>query len=237
MSFMLKERLVFFDGFLKNFEHTGSFCATSRWAAEQLSHPISNPADRTSMRILEVGAGTGSVTRAILSKMGVLDTLTVCELNEEFMSSLRATLPQHGRFSELKERISFFQGPVQELPEIEQYDAIICSLPFLNFPPALVAEIFAKLERIGSESSVMTYYEYCGIRAISKQISPPERKRRIREIDRFFRENVSKKLLGKTREWFNLLPIDIYTVNLKSGKLIPEAFWGSSNGGHKPIAA
>src|SRR5262245_28734173 len=128
---MLREAWVFLrEGFL-NFRHTGTFCATSKWAAKALTNPLRE--ERGPQMILELGPGTGSVTVEILRDMIPGDCLTICEINPRFMEALKRRLATNEHFLLHKDNITFFSGPVQDLPEDGRYDVIVSSLPFLNF--------------------------------------------------------------------------------------------------------
>jgi len=215
---MIKDNLVFLREFISEFQATGSFLPSSKWAADQLTHPIRNGRMQR-LNILEVGPGSGPVTVRILKHMREHDTLTVCELNPRFMKALKEKLSKNEDYLVHKERVYFFEGAIQDYtvqshtPQ-EKFDVIICAIPFLNLEAAMVEEIFEKLKSLSSDQGLMTYFEYMGIRPMSLVISPPDRKRRIRELDMFFKRIFGKHCLDKRRVWLNVPPINIYTLNL-----------------------
>lgn len=212
MNQRIKENAAFLREFVLKFQHTGTLCPTSKWAAQALTNPLRSR--QSSAQILELGSGTGSVTVEILRDMQNQDELTLCEINPLFMNLLREKLSQSALFHSHRDRVNFFEGPVQELPENKKYDLIVCALPFLNFELNTVKQIFEKLRRMSHEETVMTYYEYIGIRSVSRVISPPARKRRMKELDYFFRSMVKQNGLQRERVWLNFLPINIYTLRL-----------------------
>ena len=61
----MKSELTFLRGALQQFKNTGSICPTSRFAAEAM---LSGLLD-SDKRILEVGPGTGSITKHILKRL------------------------------------------------------------------------------------------------------------------------------------------------------------------------
>jgi phosphatidylethanolamine/phosphatidyl-N-methylethanolamine N-methyltransferase len=209
---MIREAFVFLREGVLNFRYTGTICATSSWAAKALVNPLREA--RSPQRILELGPGTGSVTVEILKDMIPGDKLTICEINPRFMDALKRRLEENSDFQERKEDVEFFCGPVQDLPEKGTYDVIVCALPFLNFEIETVREIFQKLHRMSTDETVMTYYEYIGLRRVSKVVSSPERKQRILEIDSFFKDKHARDKIGHERVWLNFLPINIYTLRL-----------------------
>lgn len=213
----LPESLVFLREGITNFHHTGTFCATSKWAASALTSVLHDKR-RPPLNILEVGAGTGAVTMRILDEMLEGDILVVCELNSRFMSKLKERLKEHPDYERLKGQIEFFEGPIQDLPEGRRFDAIVSALPFLNFNLSTVIEIFDKLERLSKPETVMTYYEYVGLRRLGKIVSPPQRKARIKELDRYFGLRHRASRIGRKRVWLNLLPINIYTLKVRASE-------------------
>lgn len=212
----LKNRLLFVTEFFREFDCTGSVCPTSSKAATALTKPLRE--QRCAKNVLEVGPGTGSVTVKILRDMRPGDNLTICEINPRFMRELKKRLADNPDFLQHRDQITFFQGPIQELSENQHFDVIVCALPFLNFERAMVAEIFSKLMRLSSKDTVMTYYEYIGLRSLGKVVSFPTQKRRFKELDEFFDDVYSHHLRGRKRVWWNFLPINIYTLDLRAGQ-------------------
>lgn len=207
---MIKDQLIFLREFLTEFHTTGTVCSTSPWAAEQMAAPLCG--DRASANILEVGAGTGAVTRKIMEHMRDGDTLTVCEINPRLMKALRLRMEKEESFLKHRDRINFFEGAIQDLPESESFDVIISALPFLNFTTELVHEIMEKYRRLSNPETTITYYEYIGLRSLGQTFSPPDRKQRLKGLDVYLNELFSEILIGRKRIWANVLPINIYTL-------------------------
>jgi phospholipid N-methyltransferase len=216
---MIKDHVVYFMEFLKEFQNTGTCFPSSKWAARALTNPLRK--SRAPQRILELGPGTGVVTVRILEDMIPGDRLTICEINPRFMQALRENLKNNPDFILHQNNISFFEGPAQEIPEDGHYDTIVCALPFLNFDLPTVVEIFSKLERISTNQTKMTYYEYIGLRSLGKALAPAERKRRLKELDVFFAGMYKRHNMRRERVWLNLLPINIYTLHLENANHQP----------------
>ena len=212
-----RENLEFVRAFFTEFKTTGTFFPSSKWAARELARPLTEAnreSPRTPKKILEIGAGTGSVTREIVKELEDGDYLAVCELNSRLMEELQRRLQEMPEYQKRKDQIEFFEGPVQEVPEDKQFDILICALPFLNFEVELIDEIFNKLLRLSTEETVMTYFEYIGLRKLGKAVSPKKRKERIKKIESYMSEKYSPRLLNRERVWFNMLPINIYTLDM-----------------------
>lgn len=210
LAAMIKENFVFLREFVLEFKTTGACFPTSRWAAKALITPLREP-NRKSKAILELGPGTGSVTLPLIREMQDGDTLTICEINPRFMKALKEKLSLDPAYQKRKEQVFFFLGAAQDLPEETIFDIIVCALPFVNFDLATVQAIFTKLRMISSSDTLMTYYEYMGMRKINDAVSPPERKQRMSAVENFMKGgNINH--LKRQRVWLNVLPINIYTV-------------------------
>ncbi len=208
---MFKETLVFLREFLLEFKTTGACFPTSRWAAQVLINPL-RATDRGPKNILELGPGTGSVTLPLLKELRPGDHLTICEINPRFMKSLKDTLEADEDYQRVRSQVSFFLGAAQDLPSNRVYDIIVCALPFVNFDLETVQAIFSKLREISSPATLMTYYEYIGVRKFNETIGAPDRRDRIAQVHDYLKESGYISYLKRERVWLNLLPINIYTV-------------------------
>jgi len=209
---MFKETIIFVKEGIREFQSTGSFFPSSKWAAEALTGPIRSRQGPSN--ILEVGPGSGPVTVRILKDMSPEDQLTICEINPRLMQALKRKLSTNADYLRNKDRVSFFLGPVQEMSNGDKFDLIICAIPFLNLDVNTVEGIFDKLVEVSNEQTVMTYFEYIGIRRISKVVSPPQRKRRIEQLDLYFKTVYLRHNMKRHIVWLNVLPINIYKLQL-----------------------
>lgn len=220
---MIKDNLIFLREGLCRLKDTGALFPTSRYAAQAMVAPLRerNGIQRP-LRILEVGPGTGSVSLRVIEQMRVGDELTVCEINPSLMKILKEKLAEHPFYSRHSSRIHYFCGPVQELAEDCVFDVIVCSLPFLNFDLTTIGEIFTKFRQVSHSETLMTYYEYLGIRAMSVAVAPPARRRRMRELDVFLDRMLQTHKVRGTKVWANLSPITVYQLRDIDRLALPE---------------
>lgn len=120
--------LRFLKGWVKEPKNVGSITPTSKQAADLMVSFIPNG---TELPILELGPGTGPVTKAIL-EAGVSPSRLVCvEYNDDFFHHLKKTFAD----------VRFVQGDAFDLDGTlqqfngQKFGAILSSLPLLNFPP------------------------------------------------------------------------------------------------------
>lgn len=205
----VKETFEFVSGAITSFRDTGSIFPTSKWAAKELTSPLRAVATKSSRNILELGPGTGSVTVRILKDMRDDDTLFICELNPKFMKVLKEVLEDNEDYQRHRSRVTFFLGAAQDIDSNLKFDVVVCALPFLNFDKETVKSIFAKIREISAPNAVMTYYEYIGLRRLSKLL--PERQERVKALEPVFR-HLDLAKTDRKRIWLNFLPINIYTM-------------------------
>jgi len=171
--------LTFIGQALRNFHHVGSVWPSSPWLAKALVRPLkTSPGPH---RILEVGAGTGAVTRSILAVMGPKDTLDIVEINPVFCESLERLAA--ARRTEIPDAtIRVHATSIEDAPLEGPYDFVICGLPFNNFPPPLMRAIFRRMLSLLAENGTLTYFEYAGVRLMRSGVTGSETRRRLRRI-------------------------------------------------------
>ena len=208
---MIKENLVFLREFLLEFKTTGACFPTSKWAAQALITPLRQQG-RSSKKILELGPGTGAVTMPIVRELRDGDSLTICEINPRFMKALKEKLELCPHYQKHRDQVIFFEGAAQDLPDHTIYDIIVCALPFVNFDLETVQAIFDKLRKVSTPDTLMTYYEYIGLRKLNEKMSTREHRDRVSQVRDYIRESGTINHLRRERVWLNLFPINIYTV-------------------------
>ncbi|QSX77141.1 class I SAM-dependent methyltransferase [Agrilutibacter solisilvae] len=130
--------LTFFWQWLKNPLRMASVTPSSAELAAAMIEEL--PDDTT--RVIELGGGTGAITRALLAAGIQARQLLVLELNEELHAHLHARFPD----------VYVVLGDAHSLPELARgsgyldrglADAIVSSLGLLTMPPSLQGEIIA----------------------------------------------------------------------------------------------
>jgi phospholipid N-methyltransferase len=187
---------LFFREFLTNFHTTGAILPSGRRLAATLARYVGHGA--APQRILEVGPGTGAVTRHILAALGPQDTLDLVELNRAFVRRLRRRLRNDPLFQPAAGRIRVVQAAVQELPGDGVYDLIISGLPLNNFTPELVAEILNALFRLLAPGGTLSFFQYIAVRRLRSLVSGPAQRRRLKGIGRVLEGALAGEF---RREW------------------------------------
>lgn len=201
--------LGFFKELPKSFAQIGQVVPSSPMLARTLARPVRESIG--SINVLEVGSGTGAVTKQILKALGPEDTLVVCEINRRLLDLLRKDLSDNRDFFRHRERIKFYRGPVQSLKRrgnYGSYDIIVSSLPFSNFDAETVYEILDLYRKLLKPNGVLTFYEYLGLRKLGALIKKPAERERMKAVDGVVKQwKKALRELGKVKTDVTLMNI------------------------------
>ena len=200
----MRDQFEFFRQFRKRFSSTGSVLPSSRFLARAMIDPLKR-CDRP-VRILEVGPGTGAVTREIVRMMGYADWLDLVEINGSFTDLLKSRFQQNSAYCRVAHQCELHTCPVQEFRSEEPYDYIISGLPLNNFPTDLVQEIFEAYFRLLAPGGVLSYFEYMYVRPIRKVVGKMVRRPRIIELDGVLRSYLNQHRFQRSWVFCNFPP-------------------------------
>src|SRR5438128_2412878 len=96
----------------RHFRTTGAVLPSSPFLARALVAPLNH--HPSPAKILEVGPGTGAITRAVVRRMRDDDHLDAVELNHKFVEQLRRRVNAEPAFDEHRDRIRVLQSAVQD---------------------------------------------------------------------------------------------------------------------------
>lgn len=143
------DELTFFKGWIDKPKAVGSIIPTSSIAARRMASVV-DPS--SGLPVLEIGPGTGVITRAILALGVQPENLTLVEYSPDFVRHLRASFPG----------VDVIQGDAFDLDRTlgekrkTVFDSVVSGMPLLNFPVAQrVRYIEALLDRIPPGRPIM----------------------------------------------------------------------------------
>jgi phosphatidylethanolamine/phosphatidyl-N-methylethanolamine N-methyltransferase len=203
----------FLREFRRHFRTTGAILPSSRFLARALVAELRKP--RLPGRILEVGPGTGSVTKEIVSQLLPGDQVDAVEINEHFLQLLRRRIDNEWLFREHRGAIHLIHSPVEDLPGAGLYDYIVSGLPLNNFPIAQVRRIFRAYDRLLKPGGTLTYYEYVFIRQLKTPFSNRRERRRLHGVGRLVREYIRDFQVGRERIFINVPPATVRHLRFK----------------------
>jgi len=173
----------------KNMRTVGTICPSSPMLSKALCEVVRDAP--TPRRVLEVGPGTGPVTREILKLLGPGDQLDIVELSPEFCQDLernalgrwRAANPGHPA------RVTLHNASILDVPlPTAPYDCIVCGLPFNNFDSELVEAIMRRMLDLLRAGGELSYFAYVGAKTVRRSMSDHDGRRNLDAIRRIERE-------------------------------------------------
>ncbi|MET8699521.1 class I SAM-dependent methyltransferase [Kitasatospora sp. NPDC004723] len=231
-----REDWFFLSEALRTFRLTGAVAPSGADLVNALVVPATSRPDRP-ISVLEVGAGTGAVTRRLVRVLRAGDRLHAVESNPRFVQRLRADPELARRGQELGLRVS--ECRVQDLPEAraaeadtghdgggglgawpaaERYDVIVSGLPFTNFEPVEVQRILDLYLRLLVPGGELTYFSYLGTSAARLLTSGPRRGAKHRAVVRLLRRFEAEYGLGSRTAWRNVPPARAHLLRAPGGR-------------------
>jgi phospholipid N-methyltransferase len=188
----LSSHLRFLKGYFENPTAVGALTASSKALAAAICEPFRRSPHPA--RVLEVGAGTGAITRYLGWILGDEDELDICEIDPKFVDVLRETVLTRAEFEPAVSagRVRLMCAPVQKLKYEARYDFIVAGLPFTCFELSVVEEVFEVVRRMLKPNGVFSYYEYVGFRKTSRLLSVGRRRKRVKAVSRFLAAHIRK---------------------------------------------
>ena len=144
-------KLIFFRELLKNWRQTSSVTPSSPFLIRKMLKRVDFGRARL---IVELGPGTGPITREILKRMRSDATLIVFELNETFCGILRKINDP---------RLSVRRVSAQNISTIlrgERADYIISGLPLAVFDKKVVRQIFGEVKKHLKPGGAYAQFQY-----------------------------------------------------------------------------
>jgi phospholipid N-methyltransferase len=179
---------------IKQCRTTGAVVPSSRVLARAMVQSIPDYANK---RVLEVGCGTGAFTKEILKKLQDGDEFHIVELSSDFCKEVENSLLQQFRKDNPSITIEVHNAPIEEANLEGKFDAIICGLPFNNFPLDLVEHLFDVMLGFLRSEGELAYFEYLGMLKLKRVFGFPairrETKQRTKDIDARYEKQSGKQ--------------------------------------------
>jgi phospholipid N-methyltransferase len=201
----------------RHFRDTGAILPSSRFLARALVSELRGP--RGPSRILEVGPGTGSVTKEILRHLRPGDHFDAVEINSHFIEMLRKRLEREWYRHPLRDCIHLIHAPVEELIGAGVYDYIVSGLPLNNFPVGQVRKIFRAYDRLLKPGGTLTYYEYVFIRQLKTPFAGRRERRRLHCVGRVVGNYIDNYQVRRERIFINVPPATVRHLRFKPGPI------------------
>ena len=181
----LHERIGFWQQFWRQNTTTGAVTPSSRYLASamvrQLRRHRKKPATEP-LRVVEMGPGTGAITREIARLLQPGDALDCYEINEGLARHLQHRVATDELFEAVRDRVCVHMMPAQFAHLENAARFVICSVPLNNLEPEAVDNIFRVGARILGRRGWFTYFEYIALPTLKWYVSDAVERRRIEGV-------------------------------------------------------
>lgn len=201
--------IAFIKGILKHPETVGAFFPCSRFTAEQVCSFIDH--SHGSLSILEIGCGTGALTKSIQKRLHNGDTLDLVEIMPEYCTELEKLFGDD-------ERISLFCGSILDWHPQKKYDVIICSIPFNIFKSDFVQSVFDHVQTLAKPNATFSYIELMWVTRIKKAFLDKQERDSLEKTLTIMR-NVRKEFGIRTdKVYLNVTPVYVHHLRFNENK-------------------
>jgi len=140
---------------LNDIQSTAAIAPSSRFLAEAMVKPLRLNQARVA---IELGPGTGSMTRKMLEALPADGRLIAFEINPRFVAYLRENIPDP-RLTVLECPAQNVQAALAEL-NIDRADAALSSLGLSLFPDSLCESIIGGVQAVLRPDAMFTQFQY-----------------------------------------------------------------------------
>lgn len=149
----MHENIEFLQAFLKNPLKVGAIAPSSPELAQKMLEDIAPSADSV---VLELGVGTGAVTRFLRERVPDKRSYLGIELDKRLVSRLRKDYPEM-RFMRGNACKAF---ALHKRSRLGKVDFIISSLPFVSLPGDVCETILEEIERFMEKGCLFRTFQY-----------------------------------------------------------------------------
>ena len=207
----LRSSRIFLESATRDFKQTGAIAPSSRPLADSITRELVAQY-RNPVSVLEVGGGTGSVTKEIARHLTEGDQLDVFEIDRQFANLIRQRLRDEPGLRDRTARIRVHNRPVEQISLRPKYDFVISCLPFTNFQPHAVRKIFEIYRSVLKAGGICSFYEYILVRQAAQIMSPKHARERCAGVSSVVREYLSKYCFKQQVVFRNLPPAMVYHI-------------------------
>ena len=154
--------------------------------------------------MLEVGCGTGAFTKEILKTLNDGDEFHIVELNKKFCDTIEESILKQFRNNNSKIEVVLHNTPIEDAGLEGKFDAIICGLPFNNFPVKFVRHLFDVMFNFLKPGCELAYFEYLGILKLKRLFGFPKLRKETKVRTNDFESRYKKQHGSQMKVWRNI---------------------------------
>jgi phosphatidylethanolamine/phosphatidyl-N-methylethanolamine N-methyltransferase len=194
---------VFAAQALADFQTTASVAPSS---PQLVSAMIAHVPDVPAPVVVEFGAGTGAMTRALLQHLPAEGRLFVFEINPRFVKHLQEKF-RDPRMTLINASVENVDAELRKRG-VERVDAVVSSLGLSFMTPQMRTTIFEHLMPFVHEKTTLTQYQYL----VAMDFSDGHiRRMDVRPLLKRYFGSIQSKIV-----WFNLPPAYVFTCRLRA---------------------
>lgn len=182
--------------FLKDLKQIGAIAPSSKFLAKDLVTKFRQRLSKHNcppLRILEIGAGTGPLTKQITKHLRAEDHFDIVEIHKKFYQIIKKRYQQSN--------VRIHHTDILKFQPQYHYDFIFSSLPYENMPEETSTKIWEKKLELCSAKAYISYFKYV----------------KFRDFKSDFEEKVVEKYgHNKKIVFLNLPPAKIYTLEINN---------------------
>ena len=185
--------------FFKDLKQVGAIAPSSKFLAKDLVAKLKQHTSDSNcppLNILEIGAGTGPLTKQITKHLRSEDNLDIVEIHKKFYQIVKQKYQ--------RSNIHIHNRDILNFQPDQQYDFIFSSLPYENMPEEISQQIWKKKLQLCCPDAYISYFKYLKFRNFKSDFEE-------KVVERF---GQNKKLV-----FLNLPPAKIYTLEISQNNI------------------
>lgn len=149
--------MIFLKQLISSAKHTGAIAPSSPFLAKKM---IAVANVKSAQTIVELGPGSGAITKEILKSMPSKAKLWTFDINQQFVTFLKEKYPQGNH---IHADVADFKSILKQ-EETRHIDVIISGIPFVDFTKAECDVMLGEIASVMSTHSLFVLFTYTPIR-------------------------------------------------------------------------
>ena len=200
-----RESVLFFKAFLRSPKEVGAVFACSPSVGKELIRYLDQHEGPGS--ILEVGAGSGTISQVIADNMRSGDRADLVEIDSGLCQRL------HERFDRDLD-VNVECCSILDWDPGFKYDLVVCTLPFVSFEAPFIKQLLQHIKQLTKPGGRMSHVEYLLVSNLKRLILFGDKGRTFRDSRDVMNDFLNSHGVDKAIVWRNLPPINIFHTKL-----------------------
>lgn len=197
----------------RNRRTVGAIAPSGYTLACQLTDPLDEYRGRP-LNVLEVGAGSGAVTRVLLSRLPEHSRVDIVETNPRLAATLHELVSSGGGSPTAGVMVHCM--PIEAFYSDVRYDVVISTLPLANFTPSEVSAIMNRYDELLAHDGTLTYFAYRGTRLVRRLVASRAEARRHHAVEQLMAEIKGRYHVTRTPIWRNVPPATAWRLRRRT---------------------